>query len=532
MSGARAWFKNGNCSMFFALLFSTLVTACAASNQYTCPAPIGTIVRDDCDAYKVKYDTMRVNLAAGFSKFKVQTSFADDAMRDPSELIQVMAARMTALCRDFNACHMTPQEYSRRRDELDRTSTAIVALGDQLSTPGLSPEQRRKVLNKLLAMFAPAAKPSNPSEKGKAPAVLATPLNKPEKPKEPKRWISSSDLWFGSVFTPPLPPPVAEGFPRLIAGWRRQDVYNGCRLPDGGDCYRPYSRVKLFGPHEPDDIVVLTYNGGLSARCPVRSSGDGVFSVRCKTPKKLALTGTSYTIGVEYIRAEDDKRVKLGEQRVNVAMASIKDYSSPRKHWGVNHDREMSEGWLFFLPEDQKFPSDFERPYLYATMRYRKAPARSMFPKGSLRCWVDGKPVTPAIKTVRGSGESGSFQDKERYVKTGPHSTGSAKDPFIVWKHYVFMLPYYVHRNSEPFPEGAKQWPPKAGHWTCKIKINGEYLRELEFDVDEKGRPIPMPGQEGKPGDLVFPWWRIEAKILPNNVEGKWSKKAVRGPGV
>ncbi len=529
MSAKASVARFGYLFVLLALISSSSWTGCAGSDQYVCPDPIGTIVRDDCDAYKVKYDSMRVNLAAGFSKFKVETSFTDDAIRDPSELIQVMAARMTALCRDFNACHMTPEEYSRRRDELDRTSTAIVALGEQLATPGLSPEQRRKVLDRLLAILAPSPPVT---EKRKQANHGYADKEKNKKPKTPKRWVTSSDLWFGSVMLPPQAPPVAKGFPRLVAGWRYQDISNGCRRPDGRECYNPYPRAKLWGPHEPDDMVVFVFSDGTKTRCPVRKSGDGVFSVRCKTPKKVFLSSTGYSFAVEYIRAEDDKRQRLGEIQVDVVMADIKDYTKPVRHFGVNHDREMSEGWLFFLPEKRQLPTDFENPYLYATMRYRKAAGHMMFPKGVMRCWVDGKAITSALKTTTGSGETGWFQDKERYVDVSPHESVASKDPIVVWKHYVFELPYYVRRNSEPLHEGAQPWPPRAGHWTCKIKVQGEYVRELEFDVDDKGRPKPLPDQEGKPGDLVFPWWHIKAKILPNNVEGKWSEKAQRGPGV
>ncbi len=505
------------------LWVAALGAGCSAGGEYLCPEPIGLIVRDDCDDFKTRYESLRVSVAAGFSQLKVETSFAEQALRDPSELIQIMSARMLGLCHDFNACRLTAAEYRRRRDELDRTTTAIVALGDQLASPGLAPAQRKQALDQLLALLAPPPVAPTPAPTpGLAAPAAAKPVAAPKPAK--RRYLGSKDAWFDSNFRPPVAPPTVAGFPRLLASWGKQSIDRSCKTEKQPDCYRPLPRVWLWGEYEADDVVELSLDGGQTLRCPVGRSGQGVFRLnRCKLPKEVALTAPRYSIGVAYVRASDEKRAELGRIEQTVARARYADYGKLRLHFGIDHDADRAQGWLFFMPEPRGLPAEAERPYLYATLRYRKSPGRSMFPKGTLRCFVDGKPVGPALRTARGSGETGWFQDQSRYVQVKPGHSRAAKDPLLVWKHYLFALPWVAGRDGKAPPADAKAWPPAAGRWTCKLKVEGEYLRELSFEIDQQGRPRALAGQQGQPGDLVHPWWRIETKILPNQVEGEWS---------
>lgn len=513
------------------LAAAAIGAGCSAGGEYRCPEPIGLIVRDDCDDFKTRYESLKVSVAAGFYKFRVETSFVDQALRDPSELIQIMSTRMLGLCHDFNACRLTAAEYLRRRDELDRTTTAIVALGDQLASPGLAPEQRKQALDQLLALLAPPQASPAPA----IPDPIAPRPDPAPKPELPKRsYLGSQDPWFDSNYRPPVAPPAAEGFPRLMAEWGKQGIDQSCKTEQFPDCYRPRPRVWLWGPHEADDLVELTLDGGQRLRCPLGRSGQDVISLhRCKVPKEIALTAPRYSIGVAYVRASDEKRAELGRIEQPVAVARYGDYGTVGTHFGIDHDPDLSQGWLFFMPEPLGLPAEAERPYLYATLRYRKSPGGSMFPKGNLRCFVDGKPVGPAVGTARGSGETGWFQDTSRYVTVKPGHSRAAKDPLLVWKHYLFALPWVAGHDGKPplLDAGDQAWPPAAGRWSCKLKVEGEYLRELNFELDDEGRPKPLAGQRGEPGDLVHPWWRIETKVLPNRIEGDWAEGAKQEPG-
>jgi hypothetical protein len=490
-------------------MFTQLV-ACTASREYRCPDPIGPIIRDDCETYQTRYEATRVNVSAGVSKLKVEGSFAEEALRDPSELIQVMGARMTALCHDFNACRLTPVDYQRRREEIDKTMTAIMALSEQLKRPGLKPEERRLLLEKLMRMLGePAPKPK---ETGAAPA--------PEKPQR-KMAFFSSDPWLGSTMLPPMPPPVKAGFPRLMSNWGR-GILDHVWVPKSPDKphhkkiggYAPRARVTLWGHLEADDRLEIRYHDGRKYRCPVRKNRDGVSTVYCRAPKELALTDLHYSYEVGYYQAVNDAWATLGKIGREVVLTLGKAYR-------IDYDNHTQEGWLYFIPKPRNTPADFERPHLYATVRLRD------YQKATARCFVSGEAVTGALRTSRGSGQTGTFQDRDRYEQIKPGSSRAVKHPFIEWWHYEIPLPFVVPRAKGTPPKGLKLWPPKTGEWRCVIKVNNQPVRELTFTVKKDGKLEPIEGQRGKPGDLLHPWWKVKTKIIPNDVEAvREDKKA------
>ncbi len=505
------------------LLLAAVGPAGCATGSYRCPEPIGPIIRDDCSDYKTRYDSLAVGLSAGISKLQVSASVGREALRDPSELVQILSARMLALCHDFNACRLTPAEYRRRRDELDRTATAIAALGDQLATPGLKPAERRQVLDRLLDLLSPpGAATAAPTD---SPAAADEKETEPAEP-ERIRPVHLSTSWFGSVLSPPLAPPPAEGFPRLLTHWRHQDLQATFARGRGVVGYRPRLRLKLFGPHEADDILELTFDDGRQVRCAVKTSGDGVFAPRgCEAPEDMALTAGRYRVRAAYVRGADEKRAELGAVEQAVARATYADTGDPRVHYGIDLDAERERAWLYFLPEDYRLPADHERPHLRVTLRVRTAPGRSRFAKGTVRCFHDGRSLGPAVRHGRGSGQEEWFQDKSRYVRTGPGSSRAAKDPILEWKRYVFVLPFRVPRDeSAAPPPPAERWPPAIGRVSCQVRVAGELVRKVHFTLNEDGRPQPLPAQRGEPGDLVHPWWLVENEIVPNGVEGDWAR--------
>jgi hypothetical protein len=509
------------CAGAFVLLLAAAGLAACAGGRYQCPQPIGTIIRDDCSDYKTRYDSLAVGLSAGISKLQVSASVGREALRDPSELVQILSARMLALCHDFNACRLTPAEYRRRRDELDRTATAIAALGDQLAAPDLNPAERRRVLDRLLDLLAPPGADPAPVTPAKATAT-----EEPKKAAEPERVrpVYASTIWFGSVLAPPLAPPPAAGFPRLLSRWLHQDLQANFGRDVVG--YRPRLRLKLFGPHEADDALELTFDDGQQVRCAVKTNGDGVFAPpECGAPQDMALTAERFRVRVAYVRGADGQRAELGVIEQPVARATYADTGDPRVHYGIDLDAERERAWLFFLPEDYRLPADYERPHLRVVLRVRKAPGHGRFAKGTVRCFHDGESLGPAVRHGRGSGQEGWFQDKSSHVRTGPGSSRAAKDPILEWKRYVFALPFRVRRtdSATPPPE-AERWPPAVGRVSCQVRVAGELVRRVRFTLDADGRPQPLPAQRGEPGDLVHPWWLVENEIVSNGVEGDWAR--------
>jgi hypothetical protein len=482
----------------------TQLCACAASGEYQCPEPIGLIIRDDCDTYRTRYEATRVNVSAGFSKLKLEGSFADESLRNPSELIQVMGARMTALCHDFNACRLTPSDYQRRREDIDKTMTAIMALSQQLRRPDLKPEERRRLLEKLMRMLGEPV--SNPKETGAAPSPAA------EKPAR-KTAFFSSDPWLGSTMLPPMPPPVKAGFPRLVPKWGRGTLDHVWvpKSPDkphhqklGG--YAPRARATLWGHLEADDRLEIRYHDGRKYTCPVRKNADGVNTIYCKAPKEFLLADPHYSYEVRYYKAADDAWATLGKIQREVVRGKEGGYR-------IDYDSRTREGWLYFIPEPRHTPANFERPHLYATVRLRD------YHKATARCYAGGQAVTGALRTGRGSGQTGTFQDRDRYEQIKPGSSRAVKHPFIEWWHYEIPLPFVVPRASGTPPEGMQLWPPKTGDWRCVIKVDNRPVREITFTVKKDGKLEPLEGQQGNPGDLLHPWWKVKTRVIPNKVE-------------
>ncbi|HUU01210.1 MAG TPA: hypothetical protein VM425_07225 [Myxococcota bacterium] len=491
-------------------LMSTVVIAqvigCAASREYRCPDPIGPIIRDDCDSYRTRYESLRVDLSAGVGSAKLEAGIHSEALRDPSELIQVMSARMTALCHDFNACRMTAADYRRRREEIDKSTTAIVALGEQLKRSDLTQQQRQQLLEKLMRLLG------EPTPRKQTPPATLKPENDTQKHVR-KQAFFSSDPWFGSLNLPPIPGPVKEGFPRLITHWGRPTI-DHVWVPKSKDKphnmkvagYAPRIALKLWGHIEADDQVEIRFDDGRKQRCPVKQNGDGVNVVRCKLPKDFFFTKLHYGYQVGYYSATRDAWATLGSEDRDVAQ-------SVEKSFKIDYDRDMRAGWLSFLPEPRALPADFERPHLFVSLRLRD------YQKATARCWVGDQAVTGAIRTSRGSGQSGTLQDRPRYEKINPHSSRSVAHPFIEWWHYEFPLPFIVFRAKGTLPEGMQLWPPKTGAWLCRVMVDAVPVRELLFKVKKDGKLEPLDGQLGKSGDMLHPWWRVETRILPNKIE-------------
>jgi len=480
------------------------LAGCSSTRQYRCPDPIGVIVRDDCEVYRTRYEATRVDLAAGVSKFKVEGSISQQALRDPSQLIQVMSARMVALCHDFNACRITPQQYSQRRAEIDKTMTAIAAISEQLQQPGLKPAERRRLLDRLMQLLSVPAPATPPNRQ---PSAAAPP------PRKRRRYLSRSQPWLGSRFLPPLPP-VAEGFPRLLPQWSARSLGHVWvpRSPDKpafkkiggwilGKC------VTLAGRLEADDRLEIRFADGRRLGCPVGRNHEEGGRVCCRPPKEFHLNGSHLEAEYFYRRAATGQTARLGKIERRVVENVEHSYC-------LDHDSEVSEGWLHFQPEPPELPADYERPYLRVTLRLRR------YRPATVRCFADGQAVTGAIRAGRGSGQTGTCQDLPRYYKTDEHTSVARSHPFVRWQHYEFALPFLAPAGKgAPLPKGFTTWPPRAGQWRCLVKVEATPVRELRFQVKADGKLQPVPGQRGRPGDLNSPWWRVDTRILPNDVE-------------
>ena len=134
-----------------ALCLLLLLPSC--SDRYTCPDPMGPIVRDDCSVYANQYESLAVSVRASVGPIEVGAAVGKQSIRDPSELIQLLKQQTLALCKDFNTCRVPPMDYRRRREEADRKYTAILAIQQQLEHE-TDAESKRKLVAALIDVLS------------------------------------------------------------------------------------------------------------------------------------------------------------------------------------------------------------------------------------------------------------------------------------------------------------------------------------------------------------------------------------------
>jgi hypothetical protein len=488
------------------LLLPLLVGACAGSSEYTCPDPIGRIIRDDCEVYKTRYESLKVELGASLGGLlEGKVGLGQQSLRDPGELIQMLSHRTFTLCRDFNACRVMPLEYRQRREQTDCIFTAISAIQAQLKQ-SLDDDSKRKLVKELVRVLngETCGGAAAPSPSPTRPATVARARHQPRK-RASSTYYTSWIPWYGTQLLPPQPggsgPSVAAVDTSLAHVFRQKSPY-------GTIGYRPAARISLRGTFNADDMITVDW-GGETSDCTIGRGRNNLALARCEAPKTLTLTGASFTIKVILRRGADGKTTPLGTRRVPVLVRRVEDTKNDSHRYGINHDPEADQGLLIFRPVGRRLPPDAERPHLHVVLR-----ARGRLSNETARCWVGGKPVTKAIEGRQG--HVGQFQDRPRYRRVKPGSSVGVKDPFIKWRKADFALPFVFSRGGSP-PKGPDKPWPLPGKWRCVVTVDGEPVRELRFTVKSDGRLAPHPRQIERPRAA----WLLRTRVLENPVEGK-----------
>ncbi|MBW2735138.1 MAG: hypothetical protein JRH20_22375 [Deltaproteobacteria bacterium] len=479
---------------------SALLLVGCASNEYLCPKPIGKIIRDDCEVYRTRFDTLKAELSASLGPVSSSVKLGKESLRDPSQLMQILAHRTHALCRDFNACRVSPLQYRERRERTDHIFTAVGALSAQLKTD-LPKEEKAKLVAKLLSLLT-------------APAPSTTGTRPPAQAQSVKRRSGSPYMswlpWYGTKRLPPQPKARGKGPQVAHAKFSVRHVF---RSGQGVVGYGVGVTFLVRGRLASDDQLTMDY-GAKRVDCRLSRSSRGVnglVSVRCKTPKKEALTTPTLRVTLLHATEDDDKAKPIGT-RVFRALSRISNPRNGSRTFAEDHDPAAHQLRLRFRPLARLLPPDFERPSLLAVLKMRDYRRKSI----TARCWVDGKPATGAIATYgRHTGQVGQYQDKDRYRSMGPGRSVAVKHPFITWRRYDFPLPFYVrHQGEGSAPKGTKEWP-KAGKWRCVVSIEGEPVREARFVVKANGLLKPHARQGRQPS---ADWW-LETKVMRSKLE-------------
>ena len=469
---------------------------CSTSSEYACPDPIGKIIRDDCEVYRVKYESLKVELGANLGPLEAKAALGQKSLRDPSELLQLMAHRTLSLCKDFNACRVLPLEYRQRREETDRIFTSVSTIQGQLKGD-LDAESKAKLAHELVRILSEDRGSARTKEGSSVAARSLAPRTK-------RRSFSSWIPWFDTRILPPQPGALT-GFPQVGAyDFHLEHVFRQ-QSPYGIIGYRPILGLYLRGKVESDDVVTVDW-GGQASDCPVgQGESNGLVSVHCKAPEKVLLTGNT-SVKIMFRRGLDGKSALIDQHIFSVVSREVDDTKNGSRHYAENHDPLLKQGRLVFQPYPDWLPAEFEQPALEVVLKMRK------YRPATARCWVNGQAATPGIASA--GGEVGSFQDRPRYEETGPGSSRAVAEPFVYWHRKVFPLPFLVQRERNVLPVKFKAWP-LAGSWRCVISVEGEPVRELSFNVNGDGRLRPHPKQTERPSAA----WLVETKLLQNPFE-------------
>lgn len=327
----------------------------ACGDEYRCPDPIGPIVRDDCEVYETRYEALAVELGVTFAGFGVSVGGGDEALRDPSELLQVLRLQTMALCRDYNACRVRPGEYRARRQAMDQKYTAIIALSEQLRAAD-DTATRRQLVDRLV-------------EAVRAPVAVEGPPTKPRQ----RRAIFRRDthMWIGGVhMAPAAPQPTATP---ALAWWQPIQV-RGARAPT--------TRVFLTfrGEAAADDFAYAILPDGTEARCAVKPSGpraddpERAPQARATCDFEIEVPPTTGRLAIDYRPGLTGERHRLGTVPLDPAA-------------------RQREAWLAYLPSPVDHePIDHARPWLVVFLPER--PDRNV----TMRCNNREAPVGGVIK--------------------------------------------------------------------------------------------------------------------------------------
>lgn len=430
---------------------------CATYSSYTCPAPIGQIVRQDCEDYRVRYESLQASLQLSLGSVSIGGSVGRENLRDPSELVQVMMHQMLALCHDYNACRVPNAEFSRRRERMDRTFTAVMALAEQLRAPALERDERRRLLDRLwAALGAPTAGSGGTS----AEATDADRAQQQPEP-EPKVYRRRYAFWLDSRYLPPRPEPP----PDLPVPFWVQLRQNRGRPPKGVTIY-------LWGRAAEDDSLALQTAAGRSLACKLRRDRHQPLTKATCTPAGGQPVPPLDTLKTRYTVGRRDETVSLG----GPGLAALADSDAV---------------WLAYQPQPKNAAEpQWERPHLMLiTEVAKRLPVTA-------RCRRDGQPVRH---------DGASALKGWVYVR-----------PYVRFKRRPIALPFVLPHGRQAGEPPLPLFTTAAGRWRCKIKLGLDVVRVVEFEIEADGRPVPHPRQCTQAGCLTSPWWLLETETRPH----------------
>lgn len=439
----------------FALAIVVLLIGCGPAMR-DCPAPIGPVLIEDCSVYQRRTAALRVEVLGVFAGATVTGSAQRTTLRTPSEGFEVLADRLHALCRDHNTCRTQPTAYDQKRQQLDAHVLQVGGLVDQIKAAETHADRAR--------LRAELARTLERVAQGTA-RVQRT------------KMYDSSLPWMGTR-TPAAQLPERDA-PHLIGHSFGLDH----QFDHGMVGYRPNVRAQLWWPngtYATDDALVVAWSDGSTSACPMRGrhNGPGHISVGCKAPKASVFTAAKVSVRLSYRRGIDGSELPIGTATGQVLSAP----KAKPDHYGFSQDHLIAQAQLVYRPLGRTLPAtEGEQPHVVVVLRLRD------HARPTLRCAVNGVDQFGALRVSgRHSGQAGTFRDRPRWEKTGPHSSQGVKNAHIEWWRFDWALPFVAHGEAQA---PLKPWPV-VGDWRCRVIIEGTAVRHFQFHLDDQGRPL------------------------------------------
>ena len=98
--------------------------------EYTCPQPIGVILRDDCARTSSKFDTLqsRGAVIAGTPEFRAAV------LREVDATAVGLKAQAETQCNNFNTCRLPREDYMQAQGRLDSAFTELLNIRASISS--------------------------------------------------------------------------------------------------------------------------------------------------------------------------------------------------------------------------------------------------------------------------------------------------------------------------------------------------------------------------------------------------------------
>lgn len=133
----------------------------AGYTEYTCPDPIGKIVREDCSKSQLKYDGKSFEGSVGAMGVGASATYKESAVREADALVSMLKEQRGQLCNNFNTCKMTVAEYRDDQRKLDDSFVALMALKDKMT--GVDAAGAERLLDQIRSIRAGAKSAEKPA---------------------------------------------------------------------------------------------------------------------------------------------------------------------------------------------------------------------------------------------------------------------------------------------------------------------------------------------------------------------------------